>query len=53
MDEFCPKAAAFRWGTLLYYNRVLRERKIITEQEYRQMQRNIQQRYGRRPGAKP
>lgn len=48
MKEFCPKAAAFRCGILLYYNRALWERNLITEQEYREMQRRIRQRYASR-----
>ena len=43
MRESCSKAAAFRRGILLYYNQVLREKDLITEQEYRQMQRKIRQ----------
>ena len=43
MGESGSKTAAFRCGTLLYYNQVLREKELITEQEYRQMQRKIRQ----------
>ena len=32
----------------LYYNQVLREKELITEQEYRQMQRKIRQSYERK-----
>ena len=45
MNELCRKAAAFRCGTLLYYNQILWERNLITEREYREMQRRIRQRY--------
>lgn len=53
MKESCPKTAAFRCGMLLYFNQVLWERKLITEQEYRLMQRKIRQCYSPRKGAKP
>lgn len=43
MRELGSKVDAFRCGTLLYYNQVLREKELITEQEYRQMQRKIRQ----------
>lgn len=43
MRELGSKADAFRCGTLLYYNQVLREKELITEQEYRQMQQKIRQ----------
>lgn len=46
MRELGSKTAAFRCGTLLYYNQVLWEKELITEQEYRQMQREIRRCYG-------
>lgn len=48
MRELGSKADAFRCGILLYYNQVLREKELITEQEYRQMQRKIRQSYQRK-----
>lgn len=48
MRELGSRADAFRCGTLLYYNQVLREKELITEQEYRQMQRKIRQSCQRR-----
>lgn len=48
MRELGSKTDAFRCGTLLYYNQVLREKELITEREYHQMQRKIRQSYQRK-----
>ncbi len=53
MRELGSKATAFRRGTLQYYNQVLWEKNLITEQEYRQMQRKIRQNYSEKWEAEP
>lgn len=44
MSASCAKEFAFQQGMLLYFNRVLLEKGIITEREYRAMKLKIQMR---------
>lgn len=56
MSASCTKAFAYQQGMLLYFNRVLLEKGIITEREYRTMKLKIQMREkegGRRGPAVP
>ena len=56
MSASCTKAFAYQQGMLLYFNRVLLEKGIITEREYRAMKLKIQLREkegGRRGSALP
>lgn len=44
MSASCTKEFAFQQGMLYYFNRVLLEHGIITDQEYRAMKQKIQSR---------
>ena len=45
MDKKLAKEQAVKSGILLYYNQVLLDKNLITEQEYRQMIRLINEKY--------
>lgn len=42
MSASCTKEFAFQQGMLFYFNRVLLEKGMITEREYRAMKQKIQ-----------
>lgn len=53
MSATCTKEFAFQQGMLLYFNRVLLEKGVITEREYRAMKLKIQlrEKSGRKNGG--